>query len=199
MREDQRVLKQTWAKAAAYRGSVSRASLRQLCRSRSSGRRLLALMVMRREMDRRGPISGYSQIASRLVSDRNNACRWQALIVIGEFVKTRPEVVWRIVATYGSSLDADLRMGIACVLLEHLLDHHFRSYLPVVRERVLAGDRDFANTLSSCWLSSPERRKKLDRLLAMMPPRARRHGGSLANKAVNLTGRPVSLRPALAG
>jgi hypothetical protein len=186
MRESTQRLKQVWAKSAAYRGSTTLRSLARLSTSTSSDRRLLGVMLMRRELGRRGLVKGYWRIAVPLVADPDNDCRWQALIVLGEFVEVHPDAVWNVVAQYGSSSDSDMRTGIACVLLEHLLEHHFAEYFPAVRRRVVAGDSRFVHTLSECWVSGRSgRRQRIARLLASArrSPRSRR--GSLANKRLN--------------
>src|SRR5262245_6724078 len=99
--------------------------------------RLLALALMRREIVRGAPARDFLPLARRMVEDPDNACRWQALIVVGEAVVTCPEEVREVVRAHGGSADPDLRMGVATVLLEHLLEEHFDDYFPKVREEVL--------------------------------------------------------------
>ena len=56
--------------------------------------------------------------------------RWQAIIVVGEFVKTNPEEVWEFISRWGGHEDEDLRTAIATCLLEHVLEYHFDSIFP---------------------------------------------------------------------
>ena len=92
----------------------------------------------------------YLAIAKSLVADRDNNCRWQALIVIGDFVNTKPDAVWTVVKRYGDSTNADLRMGVAVCLLEHLLEHRRAHYERLVFREIAAGRHRFADALGSC-------------------------------------------------
>jgi hypothetical protein len=128
--------------------------------------RLTALDLIQRRIGENGPLTVYLDIARRLVSDPDNRCRWQALIAIGQFLETAPEVVWDVIREHGSSADADMRAGIATVLLEHLLDDHFDQFYPQVRREAKRSPR-FADTLSTCWFDGCEgwRYAKVQRLL----------------------------------
>jgi hypothetical protein len=90
-------------------------------------RRLLALALIRREIARGAPATDYLPLARTLVEDPDNGCRWQALIVIGEALRTSPEDVWSVIRAHGGSQDSDLRTGVATVLLKHLLKEHFKE------------------------------------------------------------------------
>ena len=68
-----------------------------LARSRSAQRRLEALVRMRHQIRTGGPRVGYLAVARRLVADPDNDCRWQALIVVGEFIDVKPSAVWQVV------------------------------------------------------------------------------------------------------
>ncbi len=151
-------LKRAFERAAGEFQSIPIPKLAEMCRSRSADRRLLALMLMRRQMERRGPIRGYLPMAKRLIVDANNNCRWQALIVIGEFIRGTPEVVWPIVLRCGSSADDDMRTGVACVLLEDLLEHHRSKFERLVTRHIQDGNEMLADTLARCWY--PRRRTR---------------------------------------
>jgi hypothetical protein len=101
---------------------------------------------MRRQASRR-LLQSYSRLARPLVADADNDCRWQALIVLGEFVPSDPEAVWPVVLRYGDHSDPDMRSGVATVLLEHLLEHHFVRYWPRVRRMVRQSPTRFGDTL----------------------------------------------------
>ena len=85
------------------------------------------------------------------VGHTDNDVRWQALIAVGMWVTTCPEEVWSVVLEHGESEDEDMRSGVATVLLEHLLEHHFDAYLPRLRERIDGGALLLADTLGRCW------------------------------------------------
>jgi hypothetical protein len=68
---------------------------------------------------------------------------------IADHIEEEPEQVWDFVARWGGHAQDDLRMAIACCLLEHLLEYHFELIIPRVAARVVK-DRLFANTFSSC-------------------------------------------------
>src|SRR6267143_4887931 len=75
--------------------------------------------------------------------------RWQCIIDLGEYVESNPEEVWAFVAHWGGHRDEDLRSAIATCLLEHLLEHHFDTYLPEV-EQAATADRLFASMVQVC-------------------------------------------------
>lgn len=76
--------------------------------------------------------------------------RWQAIIAVGNFIKTDPHAVWGFVEQWGVHPDDDLRTAIATCLLEHLLECHFDTFFPRVQDLVRA-NRLFADTFSRCW------------------------------------------------
>lgn len=75
--------------------------------------------------------------------------RWQAIIAVGEFIRTEPEPVWEFIERWGVNDCEDLRAAIATVLLEHLLEHHFDTFFLRVEELAMR-DATFADTLSMC-------------------------------------------------
>jgi hypothetical protein len=64
--------------------------------------------------------------------DPDNDIRWQAAVVIGEFIDSEPDRVWEIIVAHSDSADADLRTAVATVLLEHLLQRQGARYRPLV-------------------------------------------------------------------
>ena len=121
----------------------------------------MSLLLMRKQIREKGLRTAYFDLARKMVEDTTNNCRWQALIVIGEFIETDPEAVWPVVCRYGVSEDDDMRAGVATVLLEHLLEHHQDSYAEEV-ERLSAESPLFADTRDRCWDFSkhPQTRSK---------------------------------------
>jgi hypothetical protein len=148
-------------------GTVDLDRLAYLSIDPDARQRLLALTLMRRQIARGVPPADYLSLARALVQDPDNDCRWQALIVIGESLATNPEEVWGVIRAYGDSEDADLRMGVATVLLEHLLNEYFEEYLPKVRAEVMSGSARFAETVRTCWVDGCEgpRYRRVQKLL----------------------------------
>lgn len=77
--------------------------------------------------------------------------RWEAAAAAGEYVYDAPDDVWPIVVEYGSAKDEDTRQAIATNILEHLLEHHFDRFFPLVEEEVQAGNDRLADTLRLSW------------------------------------------------
>jgi hypothetical protein len=76
-------------------------------------------------------------------------------------------LAWEVVSKFGNSNDADMRMAIACVLLEHLIDYDFDTYFTKVRELIHSGRYKFIDTLESCsfFEISEVKRKKVQSFL----------------------------------
>lgn len=93
--------------------------------------------------------------------------RWQAIIAVGGFIECEPEPVWDFACRWGSHPQEDLRDAIACVLLEHLLQHHFATYFPRV-EAFAQQDALFGDCFARCWALGQaehgENRRRFDRL-----------------------------------
>jgi hypothetical protein len=104
--------------------------------------------------------------------------RWQAIMMIEDFIPSHPEPIWQFVLRWGKHPQADLRSAIGVLLLEHLLDQHFNLFFPRVRKAALANKR-FKDTLSRCWwlgeAAWPRNADALDKLaggkLARIRPR----------------------------
>ncbi|HXY03750.1 MAG TPA: hypothetical protein VEI49_09220 [Terriglobales bacterium] len=93
--------------------------------------------------------------------------RWQAIIVIGEFVEKEPEAVWPFVLRWGSHEDEDLRAAVATLLLEDLLEYHFDLIFPRV-EAAARSNQWFGKTTAQCWkfgqAKDPQRAVRFDDL-----------------------------------
>jgi DNA-binding XRE family transcriptional regulator len=77
--------------------------------------------------------------------------RWQAAILLGDYCKSDPEIVWKLCVKWGSVRNADTRMAIATCVLEHLLEHHFDPYFSKTVRLVKQGNKQLGSTLRSCW------------------------------------------------
>ncbi|HXH25577.1 MAG TPA: hypothetical protein VNI78_10030 [Vicinamibacterales bacterium] len=75
--------------------------------------------------------------------------RWHAILEVGEYIETHPDEVWAFIRRWGTHPDDDIRAAIATCLLEHLLEHHFERFFPLVEQA--AEHPRFADTFSLCW------------------------------------------------
>jgi hypothetical protein len=76
--------------------------------------------------------------------------RWQAIIAVGEYIESEPEMVWSFIRRWGAHPQHDLRDAIATCLLEHLLEYHFAAYFPQVEQAALANPL-FGEAVQRCW------------------------------------------------
>lgn len=105
---------------------------------------------MRQQIESGIPSSSFFNLARSLITDPDNDCRWQAVIVVGEDIEENPEPVWQVICQFGVSEDEDMRAAVATVLLEHLLEYHFAAYFPRLKEKIEGGTLLLADTLSRC-------------------------------------------------
>ena len=160
------ILKRAISTVAADPRPRSLAILRSELVSRDRDRRVVALVRIRRQMETAGQKPGYLTLASRYVKDPDSTCRWQATIVVGEFIVTHRDHVWRIAHDLAKSPNADVRTAAATVLLEHLLEHHPKDMIPRFRAEIAAGDRRFAKSVASCSnFGNSRTRVRIQRLL----------------------------------
>lgn len=107
-------------------------------------------------------------LPGRAAPDGQTDPRWQAIIAVGEFVKSDPDAVWRFTRRWGSHRNADLRTAIATCLLEHLLERHFDLVFPRV-ERLARTSKHFGDTVACCWkfgqAKRPRNAARLERLI----------------------------------
>jgi hypothetical protein len=82
--------------------------------------------------------------------ERGEDPRWQAIIVVGNYIESEPEAVWQFIRRWGGYPQEDLRLAVACVLLEHLLEYHFADYFPRVEGLALA-EPLFGDMFLVCW------------------------------------------------
>lgn len=115
---------------ADYKGSRSIGTLTRLARSSEVRDRLLALLLMREESWRQR--AAHFELARSMIGDRDNACRWQAVIVIADYLESRTEDVWDVIDQYAERADDDMQTALFCVLLEHLWEQdrlEFRKHI----------------------------------------------------------------------
>ena len=142
--------KKIWKSVDRDRHAYAIQDLSQMCKSSSAHTRFRGLLLMRKQIAK-GRLSGsFFRIGKSLIEDCDNDCRWQALIVVGEFIGTKHEDVWKVICRYGTSNDDDMRTGVATVLLEHLLEHHYNRYFLLLKEKILRSSPMLGDTLSMC-------------------------------------------------
>lgn len=140
--------------------------LRTLLGSKSRDTRLSALARIRKQIQNSGLRQGYFHLARPLTLDSDSDCRWQATIIIGEFIEDDPERVWRVARELAMSPKADVRTAAATVLLEHLLQYHPKKMITRFRQELRGGDKRFADALDSCWnFGSGANEQKIQTLL----------------------------------
>ena len=143
--------------AADVADDVSVSTIEQMSRSSNTESRIAAAIVLQKRAEELGSVLPFLGTLQRLIEDPPS--RWQALIAIAESVESDPDAVWNVISRYGGSHDDDMQAGIACVLLEHLLDEHFEEYFPRVRERALE-DTLFCQTLALCRIEEAGRKQR---------------------------------------
>lgn len=122
--------------------------------------RLLALLIMRHQLNNGRP-EVYLAMARSAVSDRQNDCRWQALIVVSDFIPHRPEAVWRVAVQHAESRSPDLRMAVTVLLLEELLVFDFETYFSRIKKRIEAGSSNLRSMLPACWGLTDEQERRV--------------------------------------
>jgi hypothetical protein len=154
-----------WAVTADPRRR-SQAELRIELRSRDRDRRVRALLRIRHQIERSGLREGYFDLARKHVCDSDSTCRWQATIVIGEFIPTQRDRVWGVALELAKSRVADVRMASSTVLLEHLLECHPRIMIPRFRTELAQGSEMFRRSVGSCWnFGNARTRRPIQRLI----------------------------------
>jgi hypothetical protein len=123
---------QAQERRAAEFGPIDSQQLRELSASHEVDEPLLALLLMRRECDAGHLNNEYMELATSLLSSDDNECRWQAAIVIAEFIDSSPDKVWDIIVRHADRDDPDLRTAVGTVLLDPLIQRHGAAFGPLV-------------------------------------------------------------------
>jgi len=88
---------------------------------------------------------------------------------LGEYAESHPEAIWPLVVKWGSARIEDIRSGIACCVLEHILEYQFSPFFGRAKAIIERGNGRFADTLSRCWnfgqAERPENAQNLDGFL----------------------------------
>lgn len=128
-----------------------------LVRSESVADRLNGLAAIRNAIDERPAreqevfdLRAFN-IARRLLKDCDNDCRWQAGIIVGDYIEDCPSEVWEVMLEYGPDADDDMLDLLGTVVLEHILERHFDEFFVRIEQRILAGEAWLRNVLMRCW------------------------------------------------
>jgi hypothetical protein len=113
--------------------------------------RTAILKIMRSEIVDGEPATFFG-LAREYVADSNRDVRWQALIVIGEYIATgfRNEEIWSVIVRF-CGMDDDMQDALATVLLEHLLEHDFDSTLDRIRDAPPEKLSPVLDLVQRCW------------------------------------------------
>ncbi len=146
-----------------------RESLRRLAKSVDVKERRISLDYLGLGVFHKQNYKFMIEMCDELIPDRSQYIRGQSLLLLGYFVKDQPELIWSRTVKWGSSRNSDIRGGIACYVLEHLLQYHFSKYFPKVKVLIEQGNNLLADTLSYCWkfgdTKKPANAKKFDALI----------------------------------
>ena len=100
------------------------------------------------------------------MQERDSHCRWQATIVVGQFIQTKPNLVWPVAFELAKSPNPDIRMASSTVLLEHLLQYHPETMIPRFKAELAFGNLRFRKSVASCWNFGTSRyRARIQRLI----------------------------------
>ena len=119
--------------------------------SGSDEEKIAALRSMQGQMADGEP-SGYFDLAKKYIADRNADVRWQAIIVIGEYIPSgrRNEEIWNLILDF-CGLDDDMQDALATVLLEHLLEHDFHPTVDRIKTAIPVRAAPLLALLERCW------------------------------------------------
>lgn len=125
--------------------------IKTLARSTRARDRLRALRVIREQCLER-KLEGHWLVAKSLLRDTNTDVRWQAFIVVGEFMESKPQEVCNIIVTYGASDDEDVRTAVGTVLLEHMIaGRHYGMCMTALKEALRREEGDLLrSTIRQC-------------------------------------------------
>src|SRR5690606_15973339 len=105
------------------------------------------------------PFKSYFTLSKKIIEDSNNNCRWQSIIIIGEFLDNYPDDIFKIIVKYGSSKDEDMRTAISTILLEHLFEKDFKKYFNLYK-KYSKNNSNLLDTLSKCWVNKSNSREQ---------------------------------------
>ena len=133
--------------------------LKDILSSSKPSNRLFALQIIRKQIQNSLALESYFSLAQKFIKDSDNNCRWQSLIIIGEYLDKYPDYIFKIIIKYGSSKDEDMRTAVATILLEHLLEKDFKKYFNLYKN-LSTNNYYLLDTLSKCWVNKINSREQ---------------------------------------
>lgn len=105
----------------------------------------------------------------RRVEAGDDSDRWAAAAQLSEYVADHPDRIWPMVLRLASSQKDDVRQAVATNVLEHILEHHFDKFFPLIEADVQRGNENLRDSLRLCWKFGQSldrsRSKRWDRLV----------------------------------
>jgi hypothetical protein len=128
--------------------------IKALLESPDSDNRLLAAFIIRKKIENiDSPSEQYFDIAKEMINDADSDCKWQAFIIIGNFLRLKPNDCWQIILEYGDSGNPDTRAAVATLLLEHYFEQNpslFAEKFNALEQYITNGHRNLLNTINLC-------------------------------------------------
>jgi len=121
----------------------------------SDNEKIVVLQCMRERITGVMPLC-FFDIAKSLVADKNNDIRWQALIVIGEYIPegTKNDDIWDLIERL-CGID-DMQNALSTVLLEHLLEYDYDNTCRRINSVTEEKSQYVQDLLDRCWSFSPK-------------------------------------------
>lgn len=95
-------------------------------------------------------MTSFDEIDAALRSE-DARVRWEAAEAAYELVASQPQIAWDIVVSHGDNPLEDVRDAVATCILEHLLEHYFHEYFPLLEREIVSGRTLLGDTFRRCW------------------------------------------------
>jgi hypothetical protein len=96
-------------------------------------------------------------------------------MILGDYAESHPEQLWSLVLKWGTVPNRNIRVDVACFILEHILQYHFVPYFDRAVAYIEQGNRRFAYTLACCYkfgeAKLPENSARFDAFVKKYFPR----------------------------
>lgn len=88
---------------------------------------------------------------ARRIRDGNESDRWAAAAELSEHVVSNSDRIWPTVLELASSDVEDIRQAVATNVLEHILEHDFDRFFPLIESEVKRGNENLRDSVRLCW------------------------------------------------
>lgn len=125
--------------------------LKKVLSSGSDEEKIAAFKSMRRQIADGEP-TVFFDLAKDHVTDRNSDVRWQAIIVLGEYIPSgrRNEDIWNFIVQC-CGIDDDMQDALATILLEHLLEYDVHRTIDRIKAAPPQKAAPLLDVLERCW------------------------------------------------